>query len=146
MKRRYKLAIGLALTGLIATYPWTSPAAEEPIVAGSMTRPFSEVPGTVGQQALPAVSLAIVRTSAMPVPEALIVAGGSLTRQVTVGFSGFLIRHGNRTLAFDLGLGSAIDDQYAAEMPLWARAGFAYARPVDPMAQQLARAGQPAPG
>ena len=59
--------------------------------------------------------------------------------------SGFVIRHGEHLLAFDLGLGSQIDRQYGAEMPMWARPTFSYARPVDPLAAQFARAGQPLP-
>jgi glyoxylase-like metal-dependent hydrolase (beta-lactamase superfamily II) len=145
MKRRYILAISLSLLGLVATYPWVSPEAEAPIVTGSIGRPFASGRAAATRGQTPAVSLAIVGTSAMPVPEAMVIAGGSLTREVTIGFSGFLIRHGTRTLAFDLGLGSQIDHQYAAEMPLWARLGFAYAKPVNPMARQLARAGQEAP-
>ena len=139
MKRRYLVAMGLAAAVVaVGLMPYSRVTSTSAFHSGDTARPFAETPAP----ALPApVSLAIVRTSAKPVSEALVVAGGSLTRQVTVSMSGFLIRHGEHLLAFDLGLGSRIDRQYGAEMPMWARPTFSYAKPVDPLAAQLGRAG-----
>lgn len=143
MKRRYLVATGLAAAVVaIGLMPYSRVTSTSRFVSGELPRPFAGQAPVAGPAP---VSLAIVRTSAKPVNEAMIVAGGSWSRKVTVSMSGFLIRHGQNVLAFDPGLGSQIDAQYSAEMPMWARPTFAYAKPVDPMAAQLARAGQPAP-
>ncbi len=143
MKRRYLVALGLAAAVIaVGMMPYSHVTSTSSFASGTALRPFAGAPAS-GQPA--PVSLAIVRTSAKPVREAMIVSGGSWSRDVTVSMSGFVIRHGDKVLAFDLGLGSGIDAQYDAEMPMWARPTFGYARPVDPLAAQFVRAGQPLP-
>lgn len=145
MKRRFWLAFGAAVAGLGAFYPWVHPHAQSDLAAGNQERPFTRAIGQGEGHGAAQVSLAIFRTSQLRVPEALVLDDGSFGRNVTMGFSGFLIRHGEQVLAFDLGLGSQIDAQYSAEMPMWARSGFRYGKPVDPMISQLAKAGLPVP-
>ena len=143
MKRRYLVALGLAAAAVaVGMMPYSRVTSTSSFASGTALRPFAGAPAS-GQPA--PVSLAIVRTSAKPVREAMIVSGGSWSRDVTVSMSGFVIHHGDKVLAFDLGLGSGIDAQFDAEMPMWARPTFGYARPVDPLAAQFVRAGQPLP-
>jgi glyoxylase-like metal-dependent hydrolase (beta-lactamase superfamily II) len=95
------------------------------------------------QPALPRVGVAIVKTSQVAVLEALLVPGGSLTRQVDSNFSAFLVKHHNDYFLFDTGMGSQIDGQYRQDMPLWWRPFFKYDDPVRPARAQLQQAGLP---
>ena len=60
----------------------------------------------------PDVGFAIIKTSQVAVVEALLVPGGSITRQVDSNFSAFLIKHHDDYLLFDTGMGTQIDAQY----------------------------------
>lgn len=95
-------------------------------------------PGTA-----PDVGFAIIRTSQVAVPQALLVPGGDITRQVNSNFSAFLIKHHDDYLLFDIGLGRQIDGQYQQGMPLWWRPFFTYDKPVVSARTQLDQAGVP---
>jgi glyoxylase-like metal-dependent hydrolase (beta-lactamase superfamily II) len=90
---------------------------------------------------VPRVSLAIIRTGGVDTLEGLLYAGGGLTTRARVNFSAFLIRHGDRTLLFDSGLGSHVAQQYQQDMPWWARPLMRYDAAVTPVRAQLDRAG-----
>jgi glyoxylase-like metal-dependent hydrolase (beta-lactamase superfamily II) len=141
MSKRILIAL-LVLSGIgwYLTGPRAGDSAGGTYATGASERPLA---GTVVAGQAP-ISLAIVRTSSRPVPEALVLSGGSFSRQVDVAFSGFVVRRGEQAFAFDLGLGSAIDAQYHADMPYWARPAFNYAKPVDTLKAQLSRHGGPA--
>jgi len=100
-------------------------------------------PAEATEASKPAVSFAIVKTGKSTAKEALIYSGGSWSRSVDSNFVAILIRHGDRELLFDTGLGAKVDSQYAQGMPWWARPSFKYDKPVDPARAQLARAGEP---
>jgi glyoxylase-like metal-dependent hydrolase (beta-lactamase superfamily II) len=91
----------------------------------------------------PDVGFAIIKTSQVAVVEALLVPGGSVTKQVNSNFSAFLIKHGNDYLLFDTGMGKQIDSQYQQGMPLWWRPFFKYEKPVISAREQLDKAGIP---
>ena len=93
-------------------------------------------PGT-----LPDVGFAIIKTSQVAVVEALLVPGGSITKQVDSNFSAFLIKHHDDYLLFDTGMGKQIDGQYQQGMPLWWRPFFKYDKPVVSARTQLDKAG-----
>jgi glyoxylase-like metal-dependent hydrolase (beta-lactamase superfamily II) len=103
----------------------------------------SAAPGPAKAAEPPAVSFAIVKTGKSTAKEALIYSGGSWSRGVDSNFVAILIRHGDRELLFDTGLGAKVDSQYAQGMPWWARGSFKYDKPIDPARAQLARAGAP---
>ncbi len=92
---------------------------------------------------LPDVGFAIIKTSQVAVVEAMLVPGGSYTRQVASNFSAFLIKHGNDYLLFDTGMGKQIDGQYQQGMPIWWRPFFKYDKPVVSAREQLDKAGMP---
>lgn len=87
------------------------------------------------------VGFAIIKTAKLPVAEALVYSGGSLTKKVDSNFSAFLVRHGESTFLFDAGLGSKVAEQYQQDMPLWQRLFFKYDDPVSSARSQLDRAG-----
>lgn len=91
----------------------------------------------------PKVGFAIIRTSQVAVPQALLVPGGDITKEVNSNFSAFLIKHHNDYLLFDTGLGQQIDAQYQQGMPLWWRPFFTYDKPVVSARTQLDKAGMP---
>lgn len=91
----------------------------------------------------PDVGFAIVKTSQVAVVEALLVPGGSFTRQVDSNFSAFLIKHHDDYLLFDTGMGTQIDNQYQQGMPMWWRPFFKYDKPVVSARTQLDHAGLP---
>lgn len=96
-----------------------------------------------GTEVLPSpshVGLAIVRTSYIPVRQAMLYEGGSLTTVVENDFSAFLIKHDTSYLLFDTGLGRRIDAQYRADMAIWKRPFFKYGSSVAPARDQLDRA------
>jgi glyoxylase-like metal-dependent hydrolase (beta-lactamase superfamily II) len=92
----------------------------------------------------PEVGFAIVKTSQVAVVEALLVPGGSVTKQVESNFSAFLIKHGNDYLLFDTGMGKQINNQYQQGMPIWWRPFFKYDKPVVSAREQLDKSGIPA--
>lgn len=98
-----------------------------------------------GAHPLPRVGFAIVKTSQVAVPEALLVPGGSVARTVSSNFSAFLIKHHDDYLLFDTGMGSRMDEQYRRDMPPWWRPFFGYDRPVVGARQQIEAAGLPLP-
>lgn len=89
------------------------------------------------------VRLAIINTASLHVREGLVFAGGDFGREVLNTFSAILVQHGDEALLFDSGLGTQIDTQYRADMPLWQRPFFRYEAPVRPAAAQLAGRGLP---
>ena len=91
--------------------------------------------------AAPDVGFAIVKTSQVAVVEALLVPGGSVTKQVDSNFSAFLIKHHDDYLLFDTGMGSRIDGQYQQGMPIWWRPFFKYDKPVVSARTQMDQAG-----
>lgn len=97
---------------------------------------------TTAAQAATPVSFSIIKTGKTTSREALIYSGGRWGQAVDSNFSAILIRHGDRELLFDTGLGAQVDRQYAGGMPVWARAFFKYDKPIDPVRAQLARAGE----
>ena len=92
------------------------------------------------------ISFSIVKTARVAVAEALLVPGGSFSKQIDSNFSAFLIQHGKDTLLLDTGMGSQIAAQYQQDMPLWWRPFFKYEGPVRPVRQQLQEAGMALPG
>lgn len=90
---------------------------------------------------LPNVGLSIIRTGGASTVEGMLFAGGSFTTKASLNFSAFLVKHGERTLLFDTGLGSHIDAQFQQDMPHWARLFFKYDEPVLPARRQLEQAG-----
>lgn len=103
----------------------------------------SQPPASPTHAAPPKVGFAIIKTSQVAVPQALLVPGGDITRQVNSNFSAFLIKHHGDFLLFDTGLGEQIDAQYQQGMPLWWRPFFTYDKPVVSARTQLDRAGMP---
>ena len=91
----------------------------------------------------PDVGFAIIKTSQVAAVEALLVPGGSITKQVDSNFSAFLIKHHDEYLLFDTGMGTQIDDQYQQGMPIWWRPFFKYDKPVVSARTQLDKAGLP---
>ena len=91
----------------------------------------------------PVIGIAIIKTSQVAVVEALLVPGGSITKQVNSNFSAFLIKHHNDYLLFDTGMGKQIDSQYQQGMSMWWRPFFKYEKPVVSARAQLDRAGVP---
>lgn len=91
----------------------------------------------------PDVGFAIIKTSQVAVPQALLVPGGSITKQVNSNFSAFLVKHHNDYLLFDTGMGKQIDSQYQQGMPIWWRPFFKYDKPVVSARTQLDNAGIP---
>jgi glyoxylase-like metal-dependent hydrolase (beta-lactamase superfamily II) len=89
------------------------------------------------------VRLAIVRSARRSTREALLFAGGRFGVEASVSFPAFLVEHGDARLLVDTGLGRRIDAQYDADMPHWMRPFFGYDRPVEPVRDQLDRAGVP---
>ncbi len=90
----------------------------------------------------PLVAFSVIKTGKSSAKEAMVWSGGSWGRNVDNNFSAILIRHGDRELLFDTGLGARVDSQYAQGMPWWARSSFKYETPIDPAQAQLARAGE----
>jgi glyoxylase-like metal-dependent hydrolase (beta-lactamase superfamily II) len=126
-----------ALGAWATTLPQSSGPSTSTFKISSLERPFRLGAENATPPQKPDVALAIVKTAGVAVPKALAYSDGSWRQQAKVAFSGFLIRHGDRLFAFDLGLGSQIDAQYAADMPYWARTSFRYERPVRPLKSQL---------
>lgn len=93
--------------------------------------------------AQPDVGFAIIKTSQVAVVQALLVPGGSITKQVNSNFSAFLIKHGNDYLLFDTGMGKQINGQYQQGMPIWWRPFFKYDKPVTSARAQLDQARMP---
>ena len=89
-------------------------------------------------------NLAIIKTGKVSVRQGLVFSGGSWTEVVDSNFSAFLIQHGQDRILFDTGLGKDIDAQYRQDMRTWESAFFRYEQPIDPVRDQLARAGLPA--
>lgn len=138
MKKKIIIICVLIASGLwFATMPHGGVASVSKFVIGGNKQPFKNSDQNPQPPAKADVSLAIVRTAAVSVPEALAFSGGRLRRQSKIAFSAFIIRHGSRTVAFDLGLGTKIDKQYQSDMPYWARTSFRYEHPVVPLINQL---------
>lgn len=95
---------------------------------------------------LPKVGLSIICTASSTTLEGLLYSGGSLTTKVQANFSAFLIKHGEDALLFDTGLGSHVSQQYAQDMPFWARPFFRYDEPVVTARSQLDKADMPPVG
>ncbi|WP_284616530.1 MBL fold metallo-hydrolase [Aquabacterium humicola] len=95
--------------------------------------------------ARPQASFTILPTGQVTVREAMLFAGGRFGEKAHSVFAAFLIRHGDQTLMLDTGLGGRIAEQFAQDMPWWARGAFGYEQPVRPAAAQLRAAGVPLP-
>jgi len=108
------------------------------LVGASHAQTLSPQPGTT-----PDVGFAIIKTSQVAVVEALLVPGGSVTRQVNSNFSAFLVKHHNDYLLFDTGMGNQMEAQYQQGMPLGWRPFFRYDKPVRSARAQLDLAGLP---
>jgi glyoxylase-like metal-dependent hydrolase (beta-lactamase superfamily II) len=91
------------------------------------------------------VSFSLVKTGHTHAPAGLVYAGGGFGRTLTINHVAVLVRHGQDTFLFDGGLGRKVAQQYAADMPWWARPGFQYEQPVMPARDQLDAAGVPVP-
>jgi len=89
----------------------------------------------------PEIGFAIIKTSRVAVREALLVPGGSFSKEIDSNFSAFLIKHRDDYFLFDTGMGRQIDAQYRADMPWGWRPFFKYASPVRPAREQLEQAG-----
>lgn len=89
----------------------------------------------------PQVGFSIIKTGKVEVVERLLLPDGSLSRKLNTHFSAFLIKHKDDYVLFDTGLGAHIEDQYAQDMPYWARLGFRFEKPVLPARKQLDDAG-----
>ena len=108
------------------------------VSASLQAQTVSQPPASPPPAAPPKVGFAIIKTSQVAVPQALLVPGGDITRQVNSNFSAFLIKHHGDYLLFDTGLGEQIDAQYQQGMPLWWRPFFTYDKPVVSARTQLA--------
>ena len=75
---------------------------------------------------LPDVSLSIVKTAESHTREALFYAGGSWFKSRVGAHSAVLVKHPQRTLLFDTGLGNKADAQFDAGMPFWLKPFMAY--------------------
>jgi glyoxylase-like metal-dependent hydrolase (beta-lactamase superfamily II) len=94
-------------------------------------------------KATPEVGFAIIKTGKIAVLEGFLKPGGSFVKKIDTNFSAFLIKHHEQYLLFDTGLGSAIDTQYAQEMPLWQRPFFSYEKAIISAKDQLQKANYP---
>lgn len=110
-------------------------------MALAWTSTASAAPSASGVPDKPPVAFSVIKTGKSSAKEALVWSGGSWGRNVDNNFSAILIRHGDRELLFDTGLGAKVDSQYAQGMPGWAHAFFKYDKPIDPVRAQLQRAG-----
>lgn len=109
-------------------------------VACSTTYPAGALsPPAIADRTTPPahVGVSVVLTSRRIVRESLLDSGGSAFKLVDTNFSAFLVKHDDRYVLFDTGLGSQIDAQYAADMPRWNRLFFTYDPPVVPVRKQL---------
>ncbi|HZR34035.1 MAG TPA: MBL fold metallo-hydrolase [Nevskia sp.] len=88
-----------------------------------------------------AVSFSLVKTGHTHAPAAMIYSGGSFTQTLEVNHVAVLVRHGADLFLFDSGLGRRIAQQYAEDMPWWAKPSFKYEPPVTPARDQLDAAG-----
>ena len=111
-------------------------AGARPGAAPSAAAVASPVPAPA-----PLVRLAVVRVASLPVREGMLFSGGRLGETATTNFSAFLVEHGGQRLLLDTGLGARIAQQYAADMPRWARPFFRAPESVDPVRRQLDAAG-----
>lgn len=80
--------------------------------------------------ALPAVSLSIVKTAEFAMPEAFVFSGGRWGTRWTGSHSAVLVRHPRGNLLFDTGLGTAAAAQFDAGMPFWLKPVIRYTRHV----------------
>jgi len=102
---------------------------------------FSAAASADAPLAVPELSFSLVKTGHVHAPAGMIYAGGSFTRKLEVNHVAVLVRHGTDLFLFDSGLGRKIDQQYAQDMPWWARPSFKYELPVTPARDQLDAAG-----
>ncbi len=102
---------------------------------------LSPRPAAAAAGELPEFGFAILKTSRVAVREALLVPGGSLSKEIDSNFSAFLIKHRDEYLLFDTGMGRQIDAQYHADMPRPWRPFFKYEAPVRPARDQLEQVG-----
>ncbi len=144
MKKKLAFAfVGLAAVAWVATMPHGAIVPTSKFTVEERGQPFgtSNAPAPFASAKPVGAELAIVKTASVSVPEVLTFAGGSISQNAKIAFSAFVIRHGNRVIAFDLGLGSMIDEQYGSDMPYWARTSFRYEHPVVPLKAQWPKAG-----
>ena len=92
------------------------------------------------------VQLSIIKTAEAHTLEALTYSGGGYTKRVKLQHIAVLVRHPQGTVLFDTGLGSQVEAQVKADMPLWARPLFAAYGPVTNARSQLDAAGVPPVG
>ncbi len=82
------------------------------------------------------VKVALIKTGSQQTRQGLTVAGGGLFEPMQLNYIAVLVRHPNGDLLFDAGLGRQIDQQYQADMPLWAKPFLGYVK-SEPAINQL---------
>jgi glyoxylase-like metal-dependent hydrolase (beta-lactamase superfamily II) len=112
-------------------------APRAPVIVPAVTRSEAPPSSPAG------VGFSVVRTSRLTTREGLVVAGGSFLAKVDNNFSAVLVKHGDRSVLFDTGLGAHVREQYHQDMPLWQRLAFTYDEPVSPVRAQLEAGGTP---
>lgn len=119
-------------------------------VAAAPDTPASAPSAAVTASALPlasALRFAIIKTASMPVKRGLAFAGGGFDTEVATHFSAVLVERtgerGTERLLFDAGMGRRTAAQYDADMPRWNRPFFRVPADVQPVADQLQKAGLP---
>lgn len=91
------------------------------------------------------LQFAIVKTSDLTSLEGLLYQSGSWFKRAKVNHTAVLVRHPQGSFLWDTGLGQGIDQQFAQDMPWWAKPFFSYGS-VQPVRRQLEQAGEPIPG
>ncbi len=90
------------------------------------------------------IEFSIVKTSEASTREAMVFSGGDFGKTVRLQHVAVLVRHPQGSFLFDTGLGRKIDEQFAQDMPLWAKPFFRYG-PVTDARTQLEAAGYALP-
>lgn len=144
--RRFSLFFGLPALGVLALSALLLAGLDRPLDAAAIARAqgLPPIPATLPAARPPAgLDFRILETSrSRGTLEAFVVGGGSWLRIRRPVHRAVLVRHPQGHFLFDLGLGRTVDRQFAVN-GLFHRQVFAYG-PVDPAADQLARAGRAA--
>jgi glyoxylase-like metal-dependent hydrolase (beta-lactamase superfamily II) len=114
------------------------------LAAAHARAPLSVQAGADLQVPRPAAAVAlqfsIIKTSDVTSLEGLLYQSGSWFRRAKVNHTAVLVRHPQGSFLWDTGLGKSIDQQFAQDMPWWAKPFFSYG-PVVPVRAQLEQAG-----
>lgn len=114
--------------------PQSNPAVNSPASADTVHTAASQ-PAPADAPAI-GLEFSIIKTSDAHTREMLVFSGGEFGKQVKLQHVAILVHHPKGTFLFDTGLGSAIDTQFAQDMPFWAKPFFNYGA-VTPARAQL---------